>query len=129
MANTYLNNIYGNAAFCGALEALLAGRRQTSATQADYAGVVNVAAAIASAVDATITFDALVTTGAAITQLAITTNTIAANEQHRAGLLQSIVRGQFWGRNATSTTAATYATDAAAIKEIWDEGLTELVTP
>lgn len=129
MSNVYLNNIYGNAAFQGALEGMLTGRRQTSTTQADYADVVNAAAAVAAAVDALIAFDALVTTGAAITQLAITTNTIAANEQHRAGLLQAITRAQFSGRNATSATAATYAVDAAAIKEVWDEGLTELVTP
>lgn len=129
MPNVYLNNIYGNAAFCGAYEALISGRRNTSATQSVYTPIADAAAAIASAVDALIPFDALVTTGAAITQLAITTNTIAANEQHRAGLLQAIVRAQFTGRSATSATASTYAVDAAAIKEIWDEGLTELVTP
>lgn len=124
-----INNIYYNAAFTGALEGALTGRNFTSATAADYAAVVNAAEAFALAVDAGIAFDALVTTGASNTQLAITTNTIAANEQWRAGLLQCVCRGLISGRRITDTTQASYNDEAAAAKAAWTQGLTKLVTP
>lgn len=125
----YNNNIYGNAAFTGALAGLLSGRGGGSSTAADYAKVCNAAAAIASEVDSLIPFDALVTTGAAITQLAITTNTIAANEQWRAGLLQQLAKSQLEGRYSEDSTAADYAQVAAQIVAAWTQGLTKLVTP
>lgn len=124
-----LNNIYYNAAFQGAMEGILTGRDFTSSTAADYASAVNAAEAYALQVDSIIVFDALVTTGASNTQLAITTNTIAANEQHRAGLLQALSRAKFSGRRASSTTQADYTDEAAAVKAAWTQGLTKLVTP
>jgi len=124
----YLNNIYGNAAFVGAYSAMFDGRSPLSATATDYLPQKTAALAIAVAVDALILFDALVSTGAGITQLAITTNTIAANEQFRAGLLQSITYAVFSGRSPASTLAASAVT-AAAIFAIWTEGLLGLVTP
>jgi hypothetical protein len=125
----YNNNIYGNAAFCGALEGIMNGRTITSSTATDYATQCNAAAAFASELDSLIAFDALVSTGAGITQLAITTNTIAANEQWRAGLLQALSRAYFADRNFTDTTVADYATAAGAVKAVWTQGLTKLVTP
>lgn len=128
----YLNNIYGNAAFVGALAGMMGNRGPAPGTPAaaDYAAVCNKAAALAVDVDALIVFDALVTTGAGITQLAITTNTIAANEQWRAGLLQALTTSIMWGRVPSSVTAAgLQATIAAAIFQCWTQGLTKLVTP
>lgn len=124
-----LNNIYYNAAFSGAMEGILANRAFTSSTAANYATAVNAAEAYALKLDSLIAFDALVTTGASNTQLAITTNTIAANEQWRAGLLQALSRAQFWGRSISSTTQAEYAEEAAAVVAAWTQGLTKLVTP
>jgi hypothetical protein len=127
MAN--LNNIYFNAAYIGAFEGLLTGRPLLDATQADYLVATQAAQALAQRVDSKIVFDALVTTGAAITQLAITTNVIAANEQHRAGLLQAICRAATNGRPLTDITAADYDAMAAAIFAAWTEALLLLVTP
>lgn len=125
----YLNNIYGNAAFVGTLGGLMSGRAITSATAADYAVPRAAAAAFAVAVDALIAFDALVTTGAGITQLAITTNTIAADEQWRAGLLQEICRACWTGRFATAAEAAAATTMATAVFTLWTAALANLVTP
>lgn len=123
-----LNDIYFNAAFCGALEGILEGRDFLSSTATDYATQCNAANAFATELDSLIAFDALVTTGASNTQLAITTNTIAANEQWRAGLLQAISRAKFAGRNLTDSTVLNYADEAAAVKAAWTQGLTKLVT-
>ena len=127
MAN--LNNIYYNAAYCGFIQGALQGRNQTSSTATDYLNLTQAAQAFAQRVDSLIAFDALVTTAANITQLEITTNTIAANEQWRAGLLQSICAGQIAGRFPQSETSADYATLAAAAKACWTEALLLLVTP
>lgn len=127
--NTYLNNIYGNAAFTGALGGIMQGRPAVSPTATDYAAPVNEANAFASQLDSLIVFDALVSTGAGITQLAITTNTIAANEQWRAGLLHDLSQAAFAGRSPTSTTNTDYAAVAAAVKACWTQGLAQLVTP
>ncbi len=125
---SYQNNIYGNAVYVGSYAASLAGRSFKSATATDYLGQKTAALAIAVAVDALIAFDALVTTGSAITQLAITTNTIAANEQWRAGLLQAIAYAASDGRAPSSGQAASSVT-ANAIFAAWTEGLLGLVTP
>ncbi len=124
-----INDIYYNSALQGCLEGILTGRDFTSSTAADYATAVNSAEAFALQLDSIIAADALVTTGGAATQLAITTNTIAANEQHRAGLLQAISRAKFAGRRPSSATQADYTDEAAAVKGAWTQGLTKLVTP
>jgi hypothetical protein len=132
MANVYLNNIYGNAAFTGFYAGMLAQRNITNATSTApvYATPLAAAQILAAAVDATITFDALVTTNMAITQLAITTNTIAANEQWRAGLLHSLCFAAVFGSTWSSASAtAAGAALALAIKAAWTEGLTGLVVP
>jgi hypothetical protein len=123
------NDIYYNAAFVGALSGMMNGRKISSATQADYGDVADAAEIFALNLDARIAFDALVTTAMAATQLAITTNTIAANEQWRAGLLCHLCHAVFAGSYTEDTTSAHYDVLAAAIKECWDEGLTKLVTP
>lgn len=127
----YLNNIYGNAAFVGFYTGMLAGQAgQGSATATDYLRLKNAALAMAADVDALITFDALVSTGAGITQLAITTNTIAANEQFRAGMLQELCRSAAQGRpNFDATSAGQQTAQAAAIFAAWTEGLLGLTTP
>jgi hypothetical protein len=124
-----LNNIYFNACYTGALEGILTGRPILDPTQADYLGATQAAQAIATRVDSKIAFDALVTTNANVTQLAITTNTIAANEQWRAGLLQGVTRAAVSGRNLTDATAADYDAIAIAIAAAWNEGILLLVTP
>lgn len=124
------NDIYYNAAYCGFIKGALSGRAQTSTTAADYLDLTQAAAAFATEVDSLIAEDALVTTGGGTpTQLAITTNTIAANEQWRAGLLQAICEGLIGGRYPASEVAADYAAIAAQVKAIWTEGLLLLVTP
>lgn len=127
MAN--LNNIYFNAAFCGALGGILAGRPNTSSTAADYATIINAAESVAQQIDSKIVFDAEVSTGAGITQLAITTNTIASDEQFKAGLLQEITRAVMLERYAISAVDADYDTYAVAIFTIWTAALAKLVTP
>ena len=124
----YLNNIYGNAAYIGFYTGFFSGRSPVSATATDYLPQKTAALALAVAVDALIVFDALVSTGAGITQLAITTNTIAANEQWRAGLLKQICFAVASGRAPLSTLAAP-AVLAAAVFAIWTEGLLGLTTP
>lgn len=130
----YLNNIYGNAAFVG----FYSGMFFQQGIKSDVAGGVNanyapqLAAAVAMAVDvdALITFDALVTTGSNITQLAITTNTIAANEQFRGGLLQALCFAVTAGQvQLDATIAASRTARANAIHAAWAEGITGLVTP
>ena len=126
----YLNNIYGNACYTGFLAGMLAGRNITNATAASYLGICTAAKALAVDVDALIAFDALVTTGAGITQLAITTNTIAADEQWRAGMLHDICMATSWGQfQDDAAVAGAQTTRAAAIHAAWVEGLTLLVTP
>jgi len=123
------NNIYFNAACVGFMSGALAGRRSDDATAGDYGSLANAAAAFAAELDSLITFDSLVTTNASNTQLAITTNTIAANEQWRAGAMQALCHGQIQGRYSTDATQADWATDAAAVKAAWTELLTKLTTP
>jgi hypothetical protein len=127
MANN--NNIYYNEAYRAFIKGALAGRKFTSAVQASYLKVTQSAQAFAQAVDALIPFDALVTTGAAITQLAITTNTIAANEQHRAGLLGDICFSQISGSYSEDATVGDWGTAAAACVAAWNEALLLLVVP
>jgi hypothetical protein len=126
----YLNNIYGNAAFVGCFSGMLHGKSIKSATSADYSAARAAAAAMAVDIDALIAFDALVTTGASITQLDPTTNTIAANEQWRAGLLQQICYAVHAGKYTESAAVAGGQTAlAAAIFAAWTQALTSLVTP
>lgn len=128
MANN--NNIYYNAAYTGFIEGALSGRGVASSTATDYLDLTQAAQAFAVKVDSLIVEDALVSTGGGNpSQLAITTNTIAADEQWRAGLLQSICRGVISGRYPVSETAATYATLAAIVVAIFTEGKLLLVTP
>lgn len=121
----YNNNIYGNAAFCGFIEGALAGRANQVAT----AGLLAAATQFAIEVDALIVFDATVTTGSAITQLAITTNTIAANEQWKAGLLQALCAAEMNGRYSESADTTLYNTAAADIFAAWTTLKAGLVTP
>jgi len=129
MAN--LNDIYFNAAYTGSLGGMLSGRAVSSTTAGDYTAIRAAAVAAAQAVDALIAFDALVTTAMSFTQLAITTNTIASNEQWRAGLLQQICRSVWTGRLPVSAAEATAAsaTLAPAIFTLWTAALADLVTP
>ena len=128
MANN--NNIYYNAAYCGFIQGALQGRNPTSSTATDYLDLTQAAQAFAQRVDSLIAESALVSTGGGDpTQLAITTNTIAANEQWRAGLLQAVCAGIIAGRYPVSETSADYATPAAAAKACWTEALLLLVTP
>ncbi len=125
----YLNNIYGNAAYTGFIAGSQAGRQAISAVAADYLALKTAAQQFAIEVDALIVFDALVTTGAGITQLAITTNTIAANEQWRAGLLHDLCAAYTSGNYDPTKLAAGYAVAAAAIFAQWTELVAGLVTP
>lgn len=128
----YRNNIYGNAAFVGFLTGMIASRAiVVSDTATDYAALKNAAIAMAIDVDALIPFDALVTTGSAITQLASTTNVIQANEQFRAGLLQEICAGAVvqGGFTEDATVAGEQTERAAAIVALWTEAIAALVTP
>ena len=125
----YLNNIYGNAAYTGAIRGMASGRPLKSGTAADYLKMTQAAQAIAIEVDSLIPFDAAVTTGAGITQLAITTNTIAAAEQWKAGLLSDIASAAMDGRFPTDTTAADYLAVAQAIVALWTEAVLLLVIP
>jgi hypothetical protein len=126
----YLNNIYGNAAMVGFYAGMLAGQTGGSAVATDYLRLKNAAVAMAIDVDALIVFDALVSTAMGITQLAITTNTIAANEQFRAGLLQALCYSQGFQRpDFDATGAGLQLTQANAIFAAWTEGLLGLVVP
>jgi hypothetical protein len=125
-----LNNIYANAAYLGALGGMLSGRMIDSTNPVDYASLRAAALAFASAVDALIPFDGLVTTPAQNTQLAVTTNTIAANETFRSGLLQQICSGVWSGRVASASEAtAAAATLAPAVITLWTAALADLATP
>ncbi len=126
----YLNNIYGNAAYTGFIAGTLEGRQITSTTSANYDALKTSALAFAEAVDSTIVFDALVSTGSNITQLAQTTNTISANEQWRAGLLHDLCMGLLSGRSVPSSLLeADWAGEAAAIFTAWTNLVAGLVTP
>lgn len=136
MAN--LNNIYFNAAFCGFMCGALEGRSQSSSTAADYLDLTQAAQAFAQKVDSLIPEDALVTTGGGdpsqldmIVNLPPPTpdNTIAANEQFRAGVLQSICKGLISGRYPKSETQADYAAIAAVAVAVFTEAKLLLVTP
>ncbi len=128
MANN--NNIYFNAAYCGYIEGALCGSPSLSTTAASYLLLTQAAQAFAVQVDSKIpATDVLVSTGGGVTQLAITTNTIAANEQWRAGLLQALCRAAAFQRTQLDTTAAKYDVVASAIFAQWTEGLLLLVTP
>ncbi len=124
----YLNNIYGNAAYVGCLEGMLNGRQNNSASTS-YTLLKAAALQFAAEVDALITFDALVSTGSGITQLAITTNTIAANEQWRAGLLQALCAAEMSSRYSESADTSIYNSAAAAIFAAWTALVAGLVTP
>lgn len=125
----YLNNIYGNAAYTGFIKGALSGRQITSPTAADYLTLKTAALAFAVEVDSKIAFDALVTTGSAITQLAITTNVIAANEQWRAGLLHDLCAAVIDDRYTLDAVSADYNTLASAVFAAWTELVAGLVTP
>ena len=125
----YHNNIYGNAAYVGSLGGMLSGRVISSSVAADYNSLRSAALAAAVAVDALIAFDALVTTAMAITQLDPTTNTIAANEQWRAGLLQEICRSVWSGRYPSAAEATAATSLATAIFTLWTAALADLATP
>lgn len=124
-----LNNIYYNEAYRGFLRGAWFGRKYSSTVAASYNKAVLAAEAFAAAVDALIPFDALVTTGSAITQLAITTNTIAANEQHRAGLLGDVAFSQISGSYTEDAVQTDFNAIAAVVVAMWTQGLTGLVVP
>lgn len=129
MANN--NNCYYNAAYIGFIKGSLLGRRETSATAADYLALTQRAQAFAQEVDSLIAEDALVSTGGGNPTMLVDTasNTIQSNTQFRPGLLQAICEAQIAGRNPTSTTAADYAVDAAACKAAFTEALLLIVSP
>ncbi len=126
-----INNIYLNAAYTAACEAALEGRALPSLA-GEITAIKTAAAAFAAEVDAAVNggaLDALVTTGGSNTQLAISTNTIAANEQWRAGLLHGVCRAALAGRDIKGLVAANFAADAAKIATIWANLVAALVTP
>ncbi len=127
----YINNIYGNAAFVGCFAGMLHGKGIQNDDSDSYDALRVAAVAMAVDIDALIPYDGLVTTAApSITQLAVTTNTIAANEQWRAGLLEKICYAVHAGRYTENATVAGRQTGlAAAIFAAWTEALTGLVTP
>lgn len=128
----FLNNIYANAAFNGFYAGMLAGRTYKSgAVLGDFASLKTAALAMAADVDALIAESALVSTGGGDpSQLAITTNTIAANEQHRAQLLHDLCFGAAMGRYTENATVAGGQTvQAAGIVAAWNQGITGLTTP
>ncbi len=128
----YLNNIYGNAAFTGFFGGMLASRRTLkSQTAADYNTLRAAALAMAVDVDALIPFDAEVSTGAGITQLAITTNTIASDEQWKAGCLHDIcfAAGAEGLYTVDAAIAGAQTATAAAIVAAWNSAIAGLVTP
>lgn len=127
----YLNNIYGNAAYVGFFTGMCKARSiLKSQTATDYLALKASAVAMAIDVDALIAFDALVTTGSAITQLAITTNTIAANEQWRASLLQNLCEAEAYAQyTLDATVAGNFTANAAAVFAAWTEALLGLVIP
>lgn len=129
MANN--NNIYYNAAYSGFIGGALQGRAiKSSPVAADYLDLTQAAQAFAQRVDSLIAESALVSTGGGDpSQLAITTNTIAANEQWRGALLHDICMGLVAGRYPTSEVAADYANLATAAAAVFTEGLLLLVTP
>lgn len=106
------NNTYGNAALCGAIRGILAGRSSVGATSPLTANDVTVARAFAVEVDARINAaDAQVTTNANVTMLvADTSNTIQANCLFKSLLLEGICYSLWSGREATqaSQTSSTY---------------------
>lgn len=122
------NNIYLNAAYCGFVRGALDGRG-VGLSAANLTALKAAAQAFAAQVDAGIAFDALVTTGASNTQLAITTNTIAANEQWRAGLLEDLCYGQISGRFSFDSVQANWADEATAIVAAWTALVAGLTTP
>lgn len=137
MANN--NNIYYNAAFCGFIGGALQGRAiKSSPVAADYLDLTQAAQAFAQRVDSLIVEDVLVTTGGGSpAQLDMIVNvppptpnnTIAANEQWRAGVLKDICMAVVAGRYPTSEVAADYADLAAATFAAFTEAKLLLVTP
>ncbi len=125
----YLNNIYGNAAYTGFIKGAMTGRKPSSTTATDYLSLKTAALAFAAQVDSLIVFDGLVSTNAGITQLAITTNTIAANEQWRAGLLHDLCAAALGGSYTNDSVQADYTGLAAAIFACWTEMILGLTTP
>jgi len=125
----YLNNVYGNAAYLGAVRAQIDGRKITSAVAVDYLNIKTQALLAATAIDALIAFDALVTTAAAITWLDGTTITIQANHHYRQALLEAITYSCMSGRDWSHAVAGDYTAVAAAVFAAWTEMLLGLVTP
>lgn len=119
------NNIYFNSALVGFLSGALAGRSVPSSNAALQADAV----AFATEVDSLIPFDALVSTGASNTQLAITTNTIAANEQHRGELLRSLCFAAMYGRFPISSAATDYLAVATGVVAAFNASLASLAIP
>jgi hypothetical protein len=120
-----LNNIYFNAAYTGFIKGALMARQGATLT----AGLVTAATTYATKVDSLIPFDALVTTGASNTQLAITTNTIAANEQWRAGMLHDLAFAQLAGSYTEDAVATDYTARATTLVASWTTAIAGLVTP
>jgi hypothetical protein len=127
------NNIYYNAAYSGAVASFISGRWTLDAVPADYLFLCQSAQRLAEHISENIPFDALVTTSNVDpTQLAQTTNTITADEQHRANLLMNITCQVTQGRaisNGGQITDAQCAPIAAAIIALWTEALLLLDTP
>lgn len=124
-----LNNCLFNAAYTGFIAGSLQGRSGQSATATSYLKLTQAAQAFATQVDSGILFDALITTNANNTQLAITTNTIAANEMSRINLLKDICAALVQGRYSEDAVQADWTALAAQAVAVYTEALLLLVTP
>ena len=130
----YHNNIYGNAAYSGFIRGAMGGRA-TPPVAPYLVPLLAAAQAFAEAVDESVfvaqgsAIDALVTTGASNTQLAITTNTIASNEQWKGGILTDICGACIDGRYDPDLVQADYATLADAIALSWITLVSGRVSP
>jgi hypothetical protein len=128
MANN--NNLLFNAAIAGFTEAAVTGRQLADFITPD-SQLTTLAVQFATAVDAQIAFDALITTGMADpTQLAPSTKTIAANQECRFELMKGLCFGAMTGRYGTFDPAISdFTGDAVDIVNVYNLMLSSLVTP
>lgn len=120
-----VNDLIFNMAFQGALEGMLEGRPFESSTATDYEAQCDAADAYAQEVDSLIAEDATISTGGGDASVLVpTTSAIQANEIFKGGLIRALSRAQFAGRVITNTTAANYASEAAAVKAAYTQAVT-----
>lgn len=124
MAAAANNNIIQNHAYIGFIAGVMSGR-----APGVVPGLKAAALVFAAAVDAAIPNDALITTGAGVTQLAITTNTIAANEMARSSLIRDLSAAAIRDRFTTDATPGDWTAMGVAVAAVYTDALTNLVTP